>query len=106
MAGQNAKAAQRRGMRGTFETIRAEALFASAVQPSESPSADEVRRAVATTLRRLGVRGCAGHLAGEFGDHPAAAAARMTWALATVRLVYRAPATVPVGNPRDLAMAG
>jgi hypothetical protein len=30
--------------RSGFETVRAEALFASALQPSESPSAQQVRR--------------------------------------------------------------
>ncbi len=70
---------------GRFDAIRAEALFASTLQSSESPSAEQVRRAVATTLRRLGMRGCAAHLAHEFGDHPDTAAARMTWALTTVR---------------------
>ena len=38
----------------TFETFRAEALFASTLQPSGSPSCEQVRRVVATTLRRLG----------------------------------------------------
>ena len=57
-------------MPGTFEAVRAEALFASTVQPSGSPSPDQIRRAVATTLQRLGVRGCAARVAGEFGDHP------------------------------------
>src|SRR5207248_243923 len=68
-----------------FEAIRAEAQFASTLQSSEAPSPEQVRRAVATTMRRLGIRGCAEYLAGEFGDHPDTAAARMTWALATIR---------------------
>ena len=89
----------------TFEALRAEALFASTLQSSESPSPDEVRRAVATTLRRVGTRGCAAQLAGEFGDHPDIAAARMTWALTTIRTVYelhhlrvQAAPTLPVGR--------
>ena len=69
---------------GTFEAVRAEALFVSTLQPSGSPSPGQVRRAVATTLRRLGIRGCAAQVAGEFGDHPDTAVARMSWALATV----------------------
>jgi hypothetical protein len=85
--------------------LRAEALFASTLQPSESPSPDQVRRAVATTLRRLGVRGCAGQLAGEFGDHPDTAAARMTWALAMIRAVYPTPSMMPIPGPRALALA-
>jgi len=50
-------------MPGTFEAVRAEALFVSTLQPSGSPSPDQVRRAVATTLQRLGVRGCAARVA-------------------------------------------
>jgi hypothetical protein len=72
----------------SFEAVRAEALFASSLQSSESPGADRVRRTVSTTLRRLGIRGCAALVAGEFGDHPDAAVVRMTWALATVSSVY------------------
>jgi hypothetical protein len=82
--------------KNTFEAIRAEALFASTIQSSDLPSAAEVRGAVATTLRRLGIRGCAAEVAGEYGEHPDTACARMVWALATVRATYR---------PQDLAMA-
>ncbi len=86
--------------------LRAEALFASTLQPSESPSPTQVRGAVATTLRRLGIRGCAGHLAGEYGDHPDTAAARMTWALAMIRAAYPEPSAMPAPGPRALALAG
>jgi hypothetical protein len=55
------------------------------LQTSDHPSAEQVRRAVATTLQRLGAAGCAARLAGEFDDHPELAAMRMTWALATVQ---------------------
>jgi hypothetical protein len=72
------------------ELVRAEALFASTLQSSESPTADQVRRAVSATLRRLGANGCAALLAGEFGEHPDSAAARMTWALRTTELAFRA----------------
>ena len=75
-------------MHTTFEAVRAEALFASTLQPSDRPTAPEVRQAVAATLRRLRIQGCAAHLAGDFGDHPETAAARMRWALATVRAAY------------------
>ena len=74
--------------------LRAQALFASTLQPSEAPSRHQVRAAVATTLYRLGIRGCAGHLAGEYGDHPGAAAARMTWALAMIGATYPEPRTM------------
>ena len=94
-----------RRMLGTFEAARADALFASTLQPSASPSPDEVRRAVAASLRRLGVRGCAAHVAAEFGDHPEIAAPRMSWALASVSTVYPAPAAPAVPRPRPLAFA-
>jgi hypothetical protein len=85
--------------------LRAEALFASTLQPSESPSPDQVRRAVATTLHRLGIRGCAGQLAGEYGDHADTAAARMTWALAMIRTVYPTPSMIPTSGLREPALA-
>ncbi len=88
-----------------FNAVRAEALFMSTLQPSESPSPSQVRRAVATTLRRLGVRGCAAQAAGEFGDHPDAAVARMSWALMTIHMVYPAPAMALAPRQRSLAFA-
>lgn len=100
------KPARSRGERpGTFEAVRAEALFLSTLQPSGSPSPDQIRRAVATMLRRLGVRGCAAQVAGEFGDHPDTAAGRMGWALATINKVYPAPSKTPASGPRSLAFA-
>jgi hypothetical protein len=93
----------------TFETVRAEALFASTLQPSDRPTEPEVRRAVAATLCRLRIRGCAAHLAGDFGDHPESAAARMRWALTTVRAAYPAhplDSPRPGRRPRPLALAG
>jgi hypothetical protein len=92
-------------MSSPVAAARAEALFVSTLQPSESPTADQVRRAVATTVRRLGIGGCAAHLACEFGDHPDTAAARMTWALATIRSVYPPPPTFPTRSRRPLALA-
>ncbi len=92
-------------MPDTFEAIRAEALFVSTVQSSESPAADRVRRAVATTLRQVGIRGCAVEVAGEFGDHPETAVARMAWALATVRAVYPTRPARPADRGRSLALA-
>ena len=57
-----------------------EALFASALQPSDSPTAEVVAEAISCALRQFGVRGCAGRMAQEFGDHPDAAAEQMRWA--------------------------
>jgi hypothetical protein len=76
-------------IRETSESVLAEALFTSTLQCSECPGPEHVRHAVAATLRRLSPSGCAAEMAAEFGDHPDTAAARMTWALATIRTVYR-----------------
>jgi hypothetical protein len=89
----------------TVEAVRAEALFASSLQSTGSPSPDQVRRAVATTLRRLGIRGCAAQMAGEFGEHPDTAVTRMGWALATIRTVYPTPSMTPTPQLRPLALA-
>ena len=56
------------------------ALFASALQQSDSPSADVVAAAIASVLTDLGVTGCIDRMAQEFGDHPEAACERMRWA--------------------------
>ena len=56
-----------------------EALFASGLQPSDSPTAGMVATAIKGALQQFGVRGCAGRMAQEFGDHPDAAARRMRW---------------------------
>jgi hypothetical protein len=79
-----------------FAVVRAEALFASPLQGSATPGTDEIRTAVADTLRRFGVRGCAVRVAGEFGDHPETAVVRMAWAIAAVAAVY--PSRVPAAR--------
>jgi len=83
-------------MPNSFEAVRAEALFVSTLQRSDGPAAEQVRRAVATTLRQRGIRGCAAQVAGEFGDHPETAVTRMRWAIETIRSAY----------PTRLALAG
>jgi len=90
---------------GTFEAVRAGALFASTLQPSGSPSPGQVRRAVTAALQRLGVGGCAAQVACEFGDHPDTAVARMSWALATIQTVYPAPSMTLAPDLRPLAFA-
>ncbi len=63
---------------------RADALFASALQRSDEPSAAQVRQAVAAAIRAFGTRGCAARVAQAYGEQPEAAAARMRWARAAV----------------------
>ena len=55
------------------------ALFASGLQRSDAPDGHDVSEVVTRAVRRFGIRGCAGLMAQEFGDHPEAAAARMRW---------------------------
>jgi hypothetical protein len=94
-------------MSHTFETVRAEALFVSTLQSSQHPDAKQVRQAVSMTLRRLGRRGCAVSVAGEFGEHPETAVGRMNWALTTIRAVYPTPraTTKSESDPAPLALA-
>lgn len=66
-------------------TIRAEALFASPLQPSDRPDPRQVEAAAEASLRSLGAAGCAAVMAAEFGEHPETAAARMRWALSLAR---------------------
>jgi hypothetical protein len=89
----------------TLAAVRAEALFASTMQASGPAAPDQVRRAVATTLQRWGVRGCAARMAGEFGDHPDTAVARMNWALATIQSAYPALSMTLAADLRLLAVA-
>ena len=56
-----------------------EALFASALQPSDAPTAEATAEAIDSTVRQFGIGGCAGRMAQEFGDHPDAAVERMRW---------------------------
>ncbi len=59
---------------------RSEALFASTLQPSDTPTADMIAGAICSAMRRFGPRGCTRRMAQQFGDHPEAAAERMRWA--------------------------
>ena len=65
-------------------TVKAEALFASPLKPSDHPDRTQVQRAIDASLQTLGVAGCVAAMAQEFGDHPDSAVARMRWALSIV----------------------
>jgi hypothetical protein len=67
-------------MRQNTSDSRCEALFASALQCSDALSAEAVTDAISRTLDQLGLAGCSGHVAQEYGDHPEAARERMLWA--------------------------
>jgi hypothetical protein len=88
-----------------LDEARCEALFASGLQPSDAPAGGMVAAAIIRACeckrytdgtqphsRYCSVRGCAGRMAQEFGDHPEAAARRMrqlvqaaAWLMAALR---------------------
>ena len=74
--------------RPSASAVWADALFASMLQRSDGPSADEVRKAIDAAVHAYGGRGCAERVAQEFGDHPEAAVARMRWACGVVGEVF------------------
>ena len=61
------------------DDARCEALFVSGLQRSDAPDAAALAELIRAAVRGYGVRGCAGRMAQEFGDHPEAAADRMRW---------------------------
>jgi hypothetical protein len=82
---------------------RCEALFASGLQPSDDPTAGEVAEVISRTVRQLGIRGCVGRMAQEFGDHPEAAIDRMRWARRLVGEACAAAARAPASTERSAA---
>jgi len=81
--------------------VWADALFVSALQRCDRPSAGQVKQAVAAAVGVFGPLGCAERVAQEFGDHPEAAVTRMRWARTLTAKALAAKAT---GEP-DVASA-
>lgn len=71
-------------------SVRAAALFASALQRSDRPGPGQVRQAIAVAVARYGNSGCAARVAQAFGEHPETAVARMRWVRTTVASVFGA----------------
>jgi hypothetical protein len=68
---------------------RAEALFTSQLSTGSHPAYDVVEEAIRIAVRAHGgVRGCAGDVAAEYGDHPELAVPRMRWARDVVDHLY------------------
>ncbi len=74
----------------SISAARADALFVSALQRSDEPSAEQVRQAIAAAVRAFGARGCAARVAQAYGEHPETAAWRMRWARTAVTGVFGA----------------
>jgi hypothetical protein len=70
---------------------RAEALFTSPLSTGSRPGRATVDEAIRAAVRAHGgVRGCAGDVAAEYGDHPDLAVPRMRWARWVVEQRYGA----------------
>ena len=82
----------------------ADALFASALQCSEAPSAGQIRQAIDAAVAAFGFLGCTGRVAQEFGDHPETAAARMRWARAAAGSAFGDLVPAPRRSP-DLILS-
>ncbi len=72
----------------TISTARADALFASALQRSDEPSAAQVHQAITAAIAAFGIPGCAARVAEAYGEHPEIAAPRMRWARAAVTSAF------------------
>jgi hypothetical protein len=86
----------------SISTARADALFASALQRSDQPSAAQVGQAIAAAIRQFGAQGCAARVAQAYGEHPETAVLRMRWARAAVTGAFGGarPATGSVPGQR------
>jgi hypothetical protein len=82
-----------------------DALFVSALQRSEAPSAGQIRQAIEAAVAAFGGLGCAERVAQEFGDHPETAAARMRWARAAARSAFADLVPAPRRSPDHAALA-
>jgi hypothetical protein len=89
-----------------LDAARADALFASALQISDEPSAVQVRQAIDVATSMLGDLGCAARVAQEFGEHPETAVTRMRWARAEVAGVFGRVESAPVYAPRHARPTG
>ena len=77
------------------EDLRAEALFASHLQPSDQPSLALVRDVVYAEVFQRREDGCAACVAQECGDHPDLFAERMAWCRRMVAEAFEFEAARP-----------
>jgi hypothetical protein len=83
----------------SISTVRADALFASALQRSDQPGAAQVERAIAAAVRAYGSGGCAARVAQAYGEHPETAVLRMRWARAIVTSAPEGASPEPARRP-------
>jgi hypothetical protein len=92
----------------SISTARTDALFASALQRSDEPSAAQIRQAIAAAARAFGTRGCAAQVAQAYGEHLETAVLRMRWASAVVVATFGSahPALAPAPSARPVHRSG
>jgi len=92
----------------SISAARADALFASALQRSDEPSAAQVRQAIAAAVRAFGTRGCAARVAEAYGEYPETAVLRMRWASVAVAATFGGahPALAPAPSARPVHRSG
>jgi hypothetical protein len=92
----------------SISTARADALFASALQRSDEPSAGLVQQAIVGAVRAFGTRGCAARVAQAYGEHPETAVLRMRWARAAIAAAFGGahPALAPTPSARPVRRSG
>ena len=83
----------------SISAARADALFASALQRSDEPSAAHIHQAITAAVRAFGTRGCAARVAQAYGEHPETAVQRMRWARAAVTSAFAGVAAEPAHTP-------
>ena len=79
---------------------RCVALFASGLPRPDAPVPEALAAVISCTVRQLGIAGCAGRMAQEFGDHPEAAASRMRWIRQLIGEAFAPSAARPVRRDR------
>ena len=77
----------------------ADALFVSALQRSDAPTAGQIRQAIDAAVAAFGGPGCAQRVAQEFGDHPETAATRMRRARAAAQSAFADLVPAPRRSP-------
>ncbi len=92
----------------SISTARTDALFASALQRSDEPSAAMVQQAIVAAIRTFGTRGCTARVAQAYGEHPETAVLRMRWARAAVVAAFGGahPALTSVPSARPVHRSG
>lgn len=83
-----------------------EAMFASYLQPSQTPTAAVIEAAINQMIAQLGSDGCAAAVAAEFGDHPDTAVVRMCWVRKTLQAIAALPEVVPARSHQVTRYAG